>query len=117
MEEGQWSSTETGTPQGSVASPTLANIYLHYCFDLWAERWRRRSARGQVIYVRYADDIVVGFEHRDEAERFPTAAAVILTQPHPSGVAEPSQADEFITRRPKEALDHVLGGFAVSPPR
>ena len=70
MEDGQWSSTETGTPQGSVVSPTLANVYLHYCFDLWAERWRRRLARGQVVYVRYADDIVVGFEHRDEAEQF-----------------------------------------------
>jgi len=70
MDNGTWSATETGTPQGSVASPTLANVYLHYCFDLWAEQWRHGEARGNVIYVRYADDIVVGFEHQDDAQRF-----------------------------------------------
>jgi len=70
MEEGKWTSTEVGTPQGSVASPLLANIYLHYCFDLWAERWRHREAHGNVIYVRYADDILAGFEHEDDAQRF-----------------------------------------------
>ena len=69
-ENGEWSATETGIPQGSVVSPTLANIYLHYSFDLWAERWRRRQARGNVIYVRYADDIVIGFEHEADAQRF-----------------------------------------------
>lgn len=56
--------------QRAVVSPTLANIYLHYTFDLWAERWRHRQARGNVIYVRYADDIVVGFEHEEDAQRF-----------------------------------------------
>src|SRR6516162_6790404 len=70
MEEGELVSTETGTPQGAVASPLLANIYLHYVFDLWADRWRKRHARGQVIIVRYADDIVMGFEHEGEARRF-----------------------------------------------
>lgn len=55
--------SEQGTGQGSVASPLFANIYLHYVFDLWADRWRRREARGAMIIVRYADDIVVGFEH------------------------------------------------------
>ena len=70
MEDGSWAPTEAGTPQGSVASPTLANIYLHYCFDLWADRWRHREARGNVIYVRYADDIVAGFEYEDDAQRF-----------------------------------------------
>lgn len=59
-----------GTPQGAVASPLLANIYLHYVFDLWANRWRKHHAHGQVIIVRYADDIVVGFEHEAEAKRF-----------------------------------------------
>jgi len=53
MEDGEWSSSETGTPQGAVVSPILSNIYLHYAFDLWAERWRRREARGCVILVRY----------------------------------------------------------------
>lgn len=70
MEEGKWSETTSGTPQGSVASPMLANIYLHYVFDLWLDKWRRQSAHGDVIAVRYADDIVLGFQHRAEAERF-----------------------------------------------
>jgi RNA-directed DNA polymerase len=61
---------EKGTGQGSVISPLLANIYLHYVFDLWAARWRRREATGDMIMVRYADDIVVGFQHEDEARRF-----------------------------------------------
>src|ERR1700738_3032295 len=59
-----------GTGQGSVISPLLGNIYLHYVFDLWAERWRRQKARGDMIVVRYADDLVAGFEHQDDARRF-----------------------------------------------
>jgi group II intron reverse transcriptase/maturase len=62
--------SDKGTGQGSVASPLLANVYLHYVFDLWAERWRRREATGSMIIVRYADDIVVGFEHEADARRF-----------------------------------------------
>ena len=58
-----------GTPQGAVISPLLANIYLHYVFDLWVKHWRR-SARGDVIAVRYADDVVLGFQDRNEAQRF-----------------------------------------------
>jgi RNA-directed DNA polymerase len=69
-EEGQWSETKVGTPQGAVISPLLANIYLHYVFDLWVEAWRKKVAKGDVIVVRYADDLVVGFERRAEAERF-----------------------------------------------
>jgi RNA-directed DNA polymerase len=59
-----------GTGQGSVISPLLANVYLHYVFDLWAEDWRRRQAKGDVIIVRYADDIIVGFQHENDALRF-----------------------------------------------
>ena len=70
MEDGVVKPEEVGTPQGAVISPLLANIYLHYVFDLWAQQWRQRHARGDVIMVRYADDIVVGFEHQAEAERF-----------------------------------------------
>src|ERR1700687_4270422 len=62
--------SDKGAGQGSVASPLLANIYLHYVFDLWADRWRRREATGDMIIVRYADDIVVGFEHEADAQRF-----------------------------------------------
>jgi hypothetical protein len=69
-EDGRWSKTEVGTPQGAVASPLLANVLLHYAFDLWARQWRTRSATGDPIAVRYADDFVVGFQHRRDAERF-----------------------------------------------
>jgi RNA-directed DNA polymerase len=70
LEEGVVTVSETGTGQGSVISPLLANIYLHYAFDLWAKRWRQREATGDMIIVRYADDIVVGFQHETDACRF-----------------------------------------------
>jgi len=69
-EGGQWTKTEVGTPQGAVASPLLANVFLHYVFDLWVQQWRTKSATGDLIVVRYADDFVVGFQHRGDAERF-----------------------------------------------
>jgi RNA-directed DNA polymerase len=69
-EGGQWTKTEVGTPQGAVASPLLANVFLHYVFDLWVQQWRTKSATGDLIAVRYADDFVVGFQHRRDAERF-----------------------------------------------
>ena len=80
LEDGVWSASEEGTPQGAVASPLLANVYLHYVFDLWAEQWRRREARGKVIIVRYADDVVAGFEHEADARRFWEAMRVRLEQ-------------------------------------
>lgn len=70
LDEGIWSVSDTGTPQGAVISPLLANVYLHYVFDLWAVQWRRREATGNVIIVRYADDVVAGFEHEVDARRF-----------------------------------------------
>ena len=70
MEDGQWFETEEGTPQGAVISPILANLYLHYVLDLWVGAWRKKVARGEMIIVRYADDAVLGFQHREEAERF-----------------------------------------------
>jgi len=69
-EEGQWSPTTKGTPQGSVISPLLANIYLHYVFDLWVDKWRKTEAGGEIVVVRYADDFVMGFQHKEEATRF-----------------------------------------------
>lgn len=69
-EDGQWSKTKVGTPQGSVISPILANIYLHYVLDMWVNKWRKSKARGEVIIVRYADDFVMGFEYRSDAEQF-----------------------------------------------
>ncbi len=70
LEDGALKTSDRGTGQGSVISPLLANIYLHYVFDRWAERWRRREAKGDMIIVRYADDIVAGFEHESDARRF-----------------------------------------------
>jgi len=70
IEAGEWSQTLEGTPQGASVSTLLANVYLHYVFDLWVHQWRSRHARGDVVAVRFADDFVVGFEHRDDAERF-----------------------------------------------
>ena len=70
MEEGQWSDTKTGSPQGSVVSPLLANIYLHYAFDLWVNVWRGKWAHGEVVVIRYADDIILGFQHQADADRF-----------------------------------------------
>lgn len=69
-EEGEWSKTEVGTPQGSVISPLLSNIYLHYVLDQWVSEWRKSKASGEVIIVRYADDFVMGFQYRREAEGF-----------------------------------------------
>jgi len=70
IEDGAWTESLEGVPQGASASPLLANVYLHYVFDLWAHRWRIRHARGDVVIVRFADDAVVGFEYRQDAERF-----------------------------------------------
>jgi len=69
-EDGQWTKTTKGTPQGAVISPILANVYLHYVFDRWVQQWRRRHAKGDVYIVRYADDSVLGFQYRHDAERF-----------------------------------------------
>jgi RNA-directed DNA polymerase len=78
-EDGQWSKTVVGTPQGAVISPILANIYLHYVLDLWVNS-RRKGASGDVIIVRYADDFVIGFQYRKEAERFLQALQERMSQ-------------------------------------
>jgi RNA-directed DNA polymerase len=70
VEDEQWSPTLEGSPQGASISPLLANLYLHHVFDLWADWWRRRRAHGDVIIVRFADDVIVGFEHEQDARRF-----------------------------------------------
>jgi len=70
LEEGKLTVSEQGTPQGGSASPLLANVYLHYVFDLWIQVWQQKIARGEMFVVRFADDIVVGFQERTEAERF-----------------------------------------------
>jgi hypothetical protein len=70
MEEGKWSEPQTGTAQGSVISPLLANVYLHYSFDLWVNVWRQKWAKGEVVVIRYADDSIAGFQYQTDADRF-----------------------------------------------
>jgi RNA-directed DNA polymerase len=70
IEDGQWFETKEGTPQGAVISPLLANLYLHYVLDLWVQAWRKKLAQGEMIVVRYADDGVLGFQYREDADRF-----------------------------------------------
>ena len=70
IENGSWSDTLEGTPQGASASPLLANVYLHYVFDRWVRQWRGRQARGDIVVVRFADDFIVGFQRLDDARRF-----------------------------------------------
>ena len=70
IENGRWSASDGGSPQGASISPLLANIYLHYVLDLWVQQWRKKTARGELIIVRWADDFVVGFQNRKDAERF-----------------------------------------------
>ena len=70
LDEGELTVSDEGTPQGAVISPLMANVFLHYVFDLWAVQWRRREATGNMIFVRYADDLVAGFEHESDARRF-----------------------------------------------
>ena len=70
IEDGTWSDSGEGTPQGGSLSPLLANVYLHYVLDLWADWWRKTRARGNVVITRFADDFIVGFQYQDDAERF-----------------------------------------------
>ncbi|PYV53372.1 MAG: RNA-directed DNA polymerase [Acidobacteria bacterium] len=70
MEEGKWSEAKAGSPQGSVISPFLANIYLHYTFDLWVNAWRKKYAQGEVVVIRFADDAIAGFQYPTDADHF-----------------------------------------------
>jgi group II intron reverse transcriptase/maturase len=80
LEDGTWTCSEEGTPQGGSASPLMANIFLHYAFDLWIQKWRQTKASGDVIVVRFADDIILGFQNRSDAERLHTELAERLRQ-------------------------------------
>ena len=80
LEDGVVTTSDKGTGQGSVISPLLATVYLHYVFDLWAERWRRREATGDMVIVRFADDTVIGIEHEADARRFRNAMRVRLEE-------------------------------------
>ena len=99
-EEGQWSETTVGTPQGSVASPLLANIYLHYVFDLWVEAWRKKVAKGDCIVVRYADD------RAPRAQRAEEGPMCVTALPMRGGPSEPACRSRFQT---------TSGGCAQKP--
>ena len=108
IENGELVDTREGTPQGASVSPLLSNVYLHYVFDLWADRWRRKQARGEVIVVRFADDYIVGFQHRDDAERFLAELRGRLAQFNLELAAEKTRLIEFgrfaAERRQKRGL-------------
>ena len=101
-DDGEWSKTNVGTPQGAVISPLLANVFLHYVFDLWVQQWRKH-ARGEVIVVRYADDFVMGFQHRTEAERFLQELAGTLRQVRSGTASGENAADRVRTLRGRAA--------------
>jgi len=109
LEDGIVTVSETGTGQGSVISPLLANVYLHYALDLWAERWRRREAGGDMIIVRYADDLVVGFEHEADARRFLDAMRVRLEEFSLSLHPEKTRLIEFGRRAAARRVQRGLG--------
>jgi retron-type reverse transcriptase len=99
VEDGIWSQTERGSAQGASVSPLLANVYLHYVFDLWVDWWRHHEARGDVIIVRFADDFTVGFQHRDDADRFPHRASRQVRQVRSGASPGQDAADRIRTLR------------------
>ena len=109
LEEGVVTVSDKGTGQGSVISPLLANVYLHYTFDLWAERWRRREATGDMIIVRYADDLVGGFEHESDARRFWDAMRERLQEFSLSLHPDKTRLIEFGRRTATERKQRGLG--------
>jgi group II intron reverse transcriptase/maturase len=109
LEEGVVTVSDKGTGQGSVISPLLANVYLHYSFDLWAERWRRREATGDMIIVRYADDLVVGFEYESDARRFWDAMRERLREFSLSLHPDKTRLIEFGRRTATERRQRGLG--------
>lgn len=117
-EDGQWSETKIGTPQGAVVSHLIANIYLHYVYDLWVHAWRRKVARGAVVTVRFADDLVVGFQYREDAERFQKELQARLAKFGLELNTDKTRLIEFgrraerdRTRRAREARDVQLPGL------
>ena len=109
LEKGKRTRVEEGSPQGGSASPLLANIYLHYVFDLWVQAWRKKCAHGDVIVVRYADDIVVGFEFKDDAEKFWSELKERMQKFQLELHPEKTRLIEFgaMRRRTESALDWV----------
>jgi RNA-directed DNA polymerase len=110
VEDEVWAECDEGTPQGATVSPLLANVYLHYAFDLWAKQWRRRQARGDMVIVRYADDFIVGFEHREDAERFQAELSERLAKFGLELKAEKTRLVEFGRHAAQRRAARGLGG-------
>ena len=117
LEDGKRIRMEEGTPQGGSASPLLANIYLHYAFDLWAQAWRRKQAHGDVIVVRYADDIVVGFQSEADAKQFlgGTCRAVSEVQPGTASRQDAASGVRTVRGRKPEAARRREAGDVRLP--
>lgn len=109
FEKGEIQTAEYGTPQGGSISPLLANIYLHYAFDNWAHLWRLKEATGDMLIVRFADDIVACFEHREDAERFLAAMQVRMERFHLELNMEKTQLIEFGRNSPQAGGVRVKG--------
>ena len=112
LEDGRRTRSEVGTVQGGSISPLLANIYLHYVFDLWVQRWRKKQAHGEVIVVRFADDFIVGFEHRQRGRAIPRGIARALC-PVRLGAAPREDASDRV--RPLGRARTGDGGARASP--
>ena len=102
IEDGKLSEAEQGTPQGASVSPLLANVYLHYVLDLWADWWRKRHARGDMIIVRFADDFIVGFQYQDDAERFLEELREQVREVRPGAAPGQDPADRVRAARRRE---------------
>jgi group II intron reverse transcriptase/maturase len=109
LEDGVVHVSAQGSPQGGSISPLLANIYLHYAFDLWAECWRRQHARGEVSIVRFADDVVVCFQYREDAERFPARMQERVAHFHLELHGEKTRVLEFGRYAVQHRQDRGLG--------
>jgi hypothetical protein len=103
--------SETGTPQGGIISPILANIYLHYVLDLWIEKVVKKKCKGQVIFMRYADDIIVGFEYADEAQNYLNELPTRLAKFHLRLAEEKSSLVKFNRWEPDESGKFTFLGF------
>jgi retron-type reverse transcriptase len=115
LEDGKRMQVEAGTPQGGSASPLLANVYLHYVFDLWVRRWRKRQTRGDLIVVRFADDIVLGFQYKSDAERFWQELAQRMRQFRLELHPDKTRLVELATLQPTTASRGVKANLRSSP--
>jgi RNA-directed DNA polymerase len=117
IEDGSWTAFDEGVPQGASASPLLGNVYAHYVLDLWAHQWRTRNARGDVVIVRFADDFVVGFEYREDAEQFWTDLRDRLAQFGLELNAEKTRLIEFGRNAARARAARGLGKPETPVPR